>query len=255
MLAGQIGVVRVAVEELRHLGMERRHVEQLVVGKARHRAACEVADGVAAGADRRQAAFTQAVEHRRQRAELEVVELDRLSRRQLAGPAAVLVRELADRAQLRGRDPAGRQLDPEHERPDLRLVVVGAPPLEPNEVFLLDVGVAGRDQRRKLAEHRERALLALQPLDGVALEHELERRGLLQRARALCHSVASNFPPRKRQRAPIPEPWSVPAAPALRHLPGGRPGWATRGWSSHLTDGCPGCGGFVGPGPSTARDG
>ena len=33
------------------------------------------------------------------------------------------------------------------------------------------------------------------------------------------------------------------------------PGRAARGWSSHLTDGCPGCGGFVGPVPSTARHG
>ena len=165
VLARQIRVVGIAVEELRHLGMQRRHVEELVVGEAGDRAAGEVADGVAAGADRRQAGVAQPVEDRRQRAELEVVELDRLSRRQLTGAAAVLVRELADRAQLLGRDPAGRQLDPEHERPDLRLVVVGAPPLEPDEVLLLDVGIAGRDQRRELAEHRERALLALQPLD------------------------------------------------------------------------------------------
>ena len=194
VLAGQVRVVGIAVEELRHLGMKCRDVEELVVGEARDRAAREVAHGVAARADGRQAGVAQPVEDGRQRAELEVVQLDRLAGRQLTRSAAVLVRELADRAQLLGRDPARRQLDPEHERPDLRLVVVGAPPLEPDEILLLDVGVPGRDQRGELVEHRERALLALQSLDRIPLEHELECGRFLQCARALRHAVPSDSP-------------------------------------------------------------
>ncbi len=253
VLARQVRVVGIAVEELCHLVVQRRDVEELVVGEPGDRAAGEVPDGVAAGADRRQARFAEPLEHRRQRSELEVVELHRLSRRQLAGAAAVLVRELADRAQLRGCDPSRRQLDAKHERSDLGLVVVGAPPLEPDEILLLDVRVAGGDESGELAEHREWALLTLEPLDGVPLEDELERRRLLQRPGSLCHAVPPSAP--ERRGAPIPEPRSVPAAPAPRHLPARRPGWATRGWSSHLSDGSPGCGGFVGPGPSTAHDG
>ncbi len=235
MLARQVRVVGIAVEERRHLVLERGDVEELVVGQPGDRAPGQIPDRVPARADCRQPCLAQPIEHRRQRAELQVVQLDRLPGRQLAGAAPVLVRELTHHAQLLGRDPAGGQLDPEHEGPDLRLVVVEAPPLEPDEILLLDVGVARRDQGRQLAHHRERALLPLQALDGIALEHELQRRGFLQHSGgALCHPVP---PSRKRERAPIPEPWTVPTAPALRHLPGGRPGWATRGWSSHLTDG------------------
>ena len=253
VLAREVGVVRIAVEERRHLVVQRSDVEELVMGETGNGAAGEVPDGVAAGADRGQADVAKAVEDRGKRRELEVVELDRLAGGQLAGTAAVLVRELTDRAELLRRHPPGGQLDPKHERPDLRLVVVEAPPLEPNEILLLDVGVACRDQRRQLAHHGERALLPLQPLDRVALEHELERRRLLHRSSRFRHLVPPQ--PRKRHRAPIPEPWTVPTAPALHHLPGRRPGWAASGWSSHLTDGRPGCGGFVGPGPSTAHDG
>ena len=64
------------------------------------RAAGQVADGVAARADGRQPDRPEPVEHLGQGAELEVVELDRLARRQLARAAAVLVRELADGPQL-----------------------------------------------------------------------------------------------------------------------------------------------------------
>ena len=204
------------------------------MGQSGDRAPGQIPDRVPAGADCRQPGLAQSIEHPRQRAELQVVELDRLAGRQLAGAPSVLVRELAHHAQLLGRHPARGQLDPEHEGADLRLVVVEAPPLEPDEILFLDVGVARRDQRRQLTHHREWALLPLQALDGIALEHELQRRGFLQDfGGALCHAVP---PSRKREGAPIPEPWTVPTAPALRHLPGGHPGWAARGWSSHLTD-------------------
>ena len=106
-------------------------------------------------------------------AELEPVQLDVLPRRELAVALAVEVRDLADRAQLGGGQLAGRDLDAQHERPDLRLVVVEAPPLEPDDVLLGDVLVARRDQRGQLVADPERRLLALQPLDRVALENEV----------------------------------------------------------------------------------
>ncbi len=115
----------------------------------------------------------QAVEDLRQGGELEPVKLHVLARRQLPVAAPVPIRDLADRPQpFRGDPPAG-ELDPEHERPDLRLVVVEPPPLEPDEVLLLHPLVPGGDQRGQLAEDAERALVALDPLDRVALVDEL----------------------------------------------------------------------------------
>ena len=122
----------------------------------------------------------------RERRELEVVELDRSAasrarrRRGRTGSRARRSRAAAPASDA----PAG-QLDPEHERPDLRLVVVEAPPLQADDVLLGDVGVAGRDQRRQLVEDPERALLALEPLDGVPLEDELEARGAAS-CRGVC---------------------------------------------------------------------
>ena len=84
VLARQVGVVRVAVEEPRHLVEHRRHVEQLVRRDACDRAAGDVANGVAARTDGGQPDLVEAAEHLRQGGELEVVELDRLPRRQLA---------------------------------------------------------------------------------------------------------------------------------------------------------------------------
>ena len=62
VLARQVGVVGVAVEERGHLVVEGGDVEELVVGEAGDGAAGEVAHGVAAGADRRQADVAEAVE-------------------------------------------------------------------------------------------------------------------------------------------------------------------------------------------------
>jgi hypothetical protein len=174
VLARQVRVVGVPVEEARHLVQHGRHVEELVLRDPRERAARGVAHGVAAAARGRQTDAVELGEDRRKRGEREVVELDRLPGRQLAGALAVLVGELADGAELRRGDATGGQLDPQHERADLRLVVVEAPPLHADDVLLGDVRVARRDQRGELAEDPERALLALQPLDGVALEDQLE---------------------------------------------------------------------------------
>ena len=148
------------------------------MGETGDRAAGDVAHRVPARAGRGEARCVQPVEDVRERVESEVVELDVLPRRQLALAAAVDVRDLADRAQLRGRDDPARDLHAEHERPDLRLVVVEPPPLQPHDVLLGHPLVPGRDQRRQLVEHPERALLALEPLDRIALEDEFERWGI-----------------------------------------------------------------------------
>ena len=209
-------------------------------------AARDVAHGVAAGARGRQAGGVEAREDVRQRREPEVVELDRLPRAELARVGAVLDGELADGAQLVRLDAPGRELDPEHERADLRLVVVEAPPLEPDDVLLRDVRVARRDQRRQLAEHPERALLALEALDGVPLEDELERRRLRCPGGACggCHVLSSR--PRRPCRPRSASGPGVGGSRSLRwacrggrrvcHLPASTaPGRAAHGWSSHLT--------------------
>jgi hypothetical protein len=101
------------------------------------------------------------------------VQLDVLAGRELAVALAVQVRGLPDRAQLARRELPGGHLHAEHERADLRLVVVEAPPLEADDVLLGDVLVAGRDQGRQLVADAERRLLALEPFDRVALEDEI----------------------------------------------------------------------------------
>ena len=73
----------------------------------------------------------------------------------------------------RRRELPGRHLHAQHERADLRLVVVEAPPLEADDVLLGHALVAGGDQRGQLVADPERRLLLLEPLDGVALEDEL----------------------------------------------------------------------------------
>ena len=115
----------------------------------------------------------------RQLAQGQPVELDVLARRELGVAAAVAVRDLADRAQLGRRQLAARQLDAEHERADLRLVVVQAPPLQADDVLLGDALVALRDQGGQLVADPEWILLLLQALDRVALEDEVPRRGRL----------------------------------------------------------------------------
>ena len=101
------------------------------------------------------------------------MELNVLTCRELAEAVAEAVRDLADRAQLLGLDEAGRQLHAQHERADLGLVVVEPPPLEADDVLLGDRLVAGRDQRGQLVADAERRLVALDALDGVALEDEV----------------------------------------------------------------------------------
>ena len=110
------------------------------------------------------------IEDLRKRRELEPVQLDVLPRRQLAVAAAEAGRDLADCPQLHGGQTPAGQLDAEHERPDLRLVVVEAPPLQADDVFLRNVLVAHGDQRGQLVADPERRFRLLQALDGVALE-------------------------------------------------------------------------------------
>ncbi len=185
VLPRQVRPVGVAVEEVGGRIDDRRRVEELVGGDALHGAAGDVADGVAAAAGRRLAGGLEVGEDVGELRELEPVELDVLAGRELAVAAAVEVRGLADRAELGGRELPGRHLHAQHERPDLRLVVVEAPPLEPHDVLLGHALVALRDQRRQLVADAERRLLLLEALDGIALEDELPvGRRLLDRAHA-----------------------------------------------------------------------
>jgi hypothetical protein len=175
VLAREVDVLRVAGEEPVRLLEDGRHVEQLVGVAAGRRAARDRADRVAAAAEAGEPRCVQPGEHLRQRGQPQVMELDVLARRQLGLTLPVVEREAPDGPELRSGQPPGGELDPQHEGPDLRLVVVEAPPLEPDDILLCDVGVAGRDQRGQLLEHPERPLLALEALDRVPLEHELER--------------------------------------------------------------------------------
>ena len=173
VLARQVGVLAVGEEELRGLGDDAAHVEELVLGQAGERAAGDVAHVVAAGAGGGQAGGGQGGEHLRQLLHGEPVELHVLPRRQLAVAAAVARRDVADGAQLLWRQDAARQLHPQHEVAELRLVVVEPVPLQADEVLLGHRLVAGGDHRRQVGDHREPPLLVLQALDEVALAHQV----------------------------------------------------------------------------------
>jgi hypothetical protein len=83
---------------------------------------------------------------------------------------------------------------PEHERPDLRLVVVQPPPLEADNVLLRDALVPGGDKRRELVADTQRRLVLIEPFDWVALEHKLPGRLGLRSTGLLdfgCHSLPS----------------------------------------------------------------
>src|SRR5581483_4475691 len=93
VLARQVRVVGVSVEERRRLVDDRLRVEELVRAETGDRAAGDVADGVAAAARGGEPRCMEALEDLRQRAELEPVQLDVLARRELAVAAAVAVRD------------------------------------------------------------------------------------------------------------------------------------------------------------------
>src|SRR5207253_4554615 len=179
VLPRQVAEVGVAVEVASRLLDDRRAIEELIGVEALDGTAGDVADRVAAAAGGGEPRRVEVAEDLRQRAELEPVELDVLARRELAVAVSPPVRGLADRAQVLRCQDAARELDPEHERPDLRLVVVEPPPLEADDVLLRDALVAGRDEGRELVTDAERRLLLLDPLDGVSLQDELPGGGRL----------------------------------------------------------------------------
>ena len=111
VLARQVRVVRVAVEELGRRCRARRGVEELVV-----REACNGQPVMLRTVSPHPPAVVMPARSRSaktfgERAELEPVELDVLPRRQLGVAAAVAVRDLADCAKLRRERIAARELD------------------------------------------------------------------------------------------------------------------------------------------------
>ena len=173
VLARQVGEVGVAVEELGRLLDGVGAIEQLERIDALHRRPGDVAHGVATAAGGRDARRVELCEHVGQALQGQVVQLHVLTCRKLADTLAEAVRDLADRAQLGRLDEPGRQLDAQHERADLGLVVVQPPPLEAHDVLLGDRLVAGGYQRRQLVADAEWSLVALDALDGIALEDEV----------------------------------------------------------------------------------
>ena len=173
MLARQVREVGVAVEVLRGLLDDLGAVEQLERVDPLHGRARDVAHRVAAAAGGRDARGVEVREDLGQTLQCQVVELDVLTCRELADAPAEAVGDLADRAQLGRLDEPGGQLHAQHERADLRLVVVEPPPLEADDVLLGNRFVARGDQRRQLVADAQRRLVALDALDGIALEDEV----------------------------------------------------------------------------------
>ncbi len=177
VLARQVHVHAVPVEEPRRLVDHRRHVERLAGQHALQGAPGDVPDRVAARSRGGQPRRREFIQDRRHVREPNEVQLDVLPGRQLGRPLAVPLRDRPDRPQPRGRQHTRGDLDPEHERPDLGLVVVQPVPLQPDELLLGDVEVVGRGQRRQILQRIHRGTVPLQPLDRVALE-DLVPRGL-----------------------------------------------------------------------------
>ena len=130
VLARQVGVLAIAVEESRRLGDERRHVEKLVVVDARDRASRDIAHDVAASAHRGEPDALELLENLRKLVERDVVKLDVLARGQLALVAAVGLGDFTDRAEPLGAEDAAGDFDAHHERADFRLVVIHPEPLQ-----------------------------------------------------------------------------------------------------------------------------
>jgi hypothetical protein len=167
---------------------DRLRVEELVVGDPRDRAAGDVPDGVAAGAGGGQPGRGELVQDRRHVRQVDEVDLDVLPRRELGRTLAEPHRDLADRPQRLGSQHARGDLDAEHERPDLGLVVVQPVPLQPDELLLGDVEVVRRGELGEVVQRVDRGAFELEALDRVALE-DLVPRGLGPERTAFAASV------------------------------------------------------------------
>ncbi len=178
MLARQVRVLAIAVEECGRLRDMAGHVEQLVAVDAGHRASGDIAHHVAASAHGGEAGALETLENLGELVERDVMKLDVLPGRQLALIAAVFFGNLADRAQPRGRQDAARDLDAHHEGADFRLVVVHAEPLQPHDVLFGERLVGGRDQPVPLVGELGGEEVVLQALDGVALENQIPGWGI-----------------------------------------------------------------------------
>ena len=115
VLARQVVELGVAVEHPRRRLDERRGVDDLVGVDSCERAAGDVARVVAARSHRREADPPQGLEDLRQVLDPHPVELDVLPHREVGDAARVPLRQVRDRPDLVGDEPAVRDPDPHHE--------------------------------------------------------------------------------------------------------------------------------------------
>src|SRR5262249_20296497 len=101
VLARQVGILGVAVKKRRQLGDDRADVEWSRLVKARHGAARDVTNRIAASADCAHAHIPQRGEHVRQMIQANRVKLKVLAGSDLAESLAVLLRQMADSPKLR----------------------------------------------------------------------------------------------------------------------------------------------------------
>src|SRR5713226_7638179 len=171
VLARQIGIFAIAVEELRVSRQNPGHIERLVAVDARNRASRDIPHHVAATAHRREPGPLEPLEDLGEMIERHVMQLEILPRGQLALVAAILLGDFTDRPQaFRAQAPA-RNFDAHHEGADLGLIVIHPKPLKPDDVLLGELVVRRVHQALPLTGQLGREKLMLQPLNRVALEY------------------------------------------------------------------------------------
>ena len=175
VLAREVAVIGVPVEEIGDCLDDRTGVEDFVGGQSSHGAARDVTHGVAASAARGQPRAVQRFEDPGQVVQLHAVELDVLARGQLAVVAAEILGHPADGAQLVWREPSARQLDPHHEVAHFGLVVIQPVPLQAHHVLFRNLLVAPVDQLRQVVDDLHGRFLVLEPFHVIALPDQVPR--------------------------------------------------------------------------------
>ena len=113
--ARQVIKIRISLEQLRDLCGKRRGVDQLVGGYSGQRAACHVADHIAAGSLGREPDGVQRIHNLRQRLDGEPVDLNVLAHGNIGEIARVFARQSTDGTKLRRGDDAIGNANAHHE--------------------------------------------------------------------------------------------------------------------------------------------